>query len=550
MPFSRRMSALGGLVCLVAGEEMRGQGGVWAAGGRWERVCGGGTQLPSQPTAISPSDFFFSISPAPGLALPNGHTAAFAPSTAARSLRQADGEVIIIRGDSGGPGMMMAPAIRGASGGPGMMMAPACTGPTAATLIASSARLSILSEAIEADPSLAALLDNPGTATPLTLFAPTDAAWMTFFDTLGVSRKAGLAHPTTAAALRFLILPNTSRPLRSFAPQAKALTAVGANLTVLSPEAVANYARALAAQAQAQARAGNGTQEAGGQGGPSAASSSSAFFAAIAPLLAPVASAITSNGTDPDGTAFLAAIAGLAGSLVHAITPGTARRRVPRLCEDGCRWTVAGPLTGGSGASADGRDAATNNATVLLGNGRACGSTVHVIDEVLLPELLGTSGEEGEVRIVSVGDGAGRLVSRVSVPPAGSGRNTSVELLAGGATGGAPAAAPPAAPASATAPAPAPALSRRVNPEPVDIINPVIADLVGKQPDKKAGPPPPAAAPEEKESATAAAPAATAPPKKAPAAVTAPPAPAPTLPAVPEDTLIEVGPQAIPPAGA
>ena len=430
---------------------------------------------------------------------------ALAPApAAARSLRQASsGEVVVIR-DGPGSGMMMRNSSSSGSGtmmrnssssgsgmmmgnspssGSGMMMgnspASACSAPTAADLVASSPRLSILASALDADPALKALLSDA--STPLTLFAPTDAAMVDFFDTLGVSRKEGLVHPTTAAALRFLVLPGVARRLESFAPSAKALTAVGANLTVLSPEAVANLAKARAMQ---RAAGENGTQ--------ANDSSSSSFFAAFAPVLAPVAAAITRNGTDPDATQFLAALAGLAGSLVQAVTPGAARRRVPRLCEDGCRWTVSGPLTAGSpGASADGKDTAINNATVLLGNGRACGPAfVHILDEVLLPELLGTSGGDGkEAAVVSVGDGQGRLVSRVTVPAAvGGEREVSVELV-GSEAAAAPAAAPagpaPAAPAAApaaAAPAAQPAISRRVDPEPVDIINPVVAQVVGKQP--------------------------------------------------------------------
>ena len=457
------------------------------------------------------------------------------------------------------------PDAAGASAVAAPLPALACAGaPTPLALVASARRLSLLSAAIAADPALAALLDDP--ASPVTLFAPTDAAMAAFFrDTLGVSREAGLAHPTTAAALRFLTLPHGGRSLESFAPQAKAMTAVGANLTVLSPEAVANLARAAAVQAAAHtdpadAAGANRTLPA------DPADPTASFFAAIAPLLAPVASAITRNGTDPEGKAFLAAIAGLAGSLAEAVTPGAGRRRAPHMCgEDGCHWTVAGPAAGGVGPSPDGDDAATNNATVLLDNGRACGGgRVHVIDEVLLPELLGTTGgEAGGVRVVSVGDGAGRLVSRVRVPPAGGGGGeVTVELVGSGGGGGggggwpepapppaAPAAAAPAAAPAVAEPAPAPAVSRRVNPEPVDIINPVVAGVVGKQSEKKrqaAAAPAPAPSPPPTKAATPAPAAAAAGPPKKP--VAAPPAPSPTLPAVPEDTLIEAGP-AIPPAG-
>jgi len=406
----------------------------------------------------------------------------------------------------------------------GSATASTCTSPTAADLVASSPRLSILAAALEADPALKALLNT--STTPVTLFAPTDAAMVDFFDTLGLSRREGLAHPTTAAALRFLVLPGVARRLESFAPRATALTAVGANLTVLSPEAVANLARARAMQEARRAERAAGGNTTASSDPPATANST---FAVFAPLLAPVASALTANGTDRDAMQFLAALAGLAGSLVQAVTPGGARRRIPRMCEDGCRYTVAGPASREVGGVAG--DAAVNNGTVLLGNGRGCGPAfVHIIDEVLLPELLGTSGGEGGAgpAVVSVGDGAGGLVSRVVVPGAGGGE-VRVEEEAVKAGRGPP--TPPPAPAAAPAPAPgpAPALSRRVNPEPVDIINPVVAQVVRKQP--AAPPAPPPVAP---------------PAKKA----VAPPTPSPTLPAVPEDTLIEAGPAAIPPAGA
>lgn len=155
-----------------------------------------------------------------------------------------------------------------------------------------------------------------------------------------------------------------------------------------------------------------------------------------------------------------------------------------RGCAGGCSrvvdWTFA-PVgkTAASSLPDNATFAVLRNATVEAGNVRTCGGYLHVVDGVLVPELLSKKEKgKGDSRaaVLELGDGNGAAVSRVTVPldrsvddDTGLARaNVTVEYLGKvaksvaardkAAAAAAAAAAKKAASAASPAPAPAPAV--------------------------------------------------------------------------------------------
>ena len=104
-------------------------------------------------------------------------------------------------------------------------------------IITTTAPFSAFADLARADPALVAQLNDPSAA--LTLFVPTNAAVRAYAESIGADVPGLAANATTAAVLRYHVVPGPPRPLVGYAPSTTLVTAVGAPITVASPQAAA-----------------------------------------------------------------------------------------------------------------------------------------------------------------------------------------------------------------------------------------------------------------------------------------------------------------------
>ena len=177
----------------------------------------------------------------------------------------------------------------------------------------------------------------------------------------------------------------------------------------------------------------------GGNSSGAAASSSNATGSGVSPVDALLNSFISlfagvmggGGGKGGDGGGMLGMMGNASSSSLFMgkpskdLGPGwkvTKRRGCAGGCSRVSDWTFA-PVgkTAASSLPDNATFAVLRNATVEAGNVRTCAGYLHVVDGVLVPELLskkekGAKGAPSRLAVLELGDGDGAAVSRISVP--------------------------------------------------------------------------------------------------------------------------------------